>query len=112
MSYKTYTVNTDIVSAFKTEPKTPGINATSLRAKYYSVTQPGTKTEISGVVTEDDGTYFTPVFQIGTAGTYFVIMEYSSDAGLTWSKVGETEISVVQAGTSGSAGGWTMRAVI
>ena len=99
MSYKTYAPATDIIVAFKSTPKQTG-KATSLRFKYAKVDTPATKTAITGTITEDDGTYYSPAFQIATTGTYIVTIEYTADSGTTWTKVGETEISVADVSSS------------
>ena len=98
-SYKSYELNSDIIAAFKSTPKQTGI-AASLRFRYYLPSTPATKTTVTGTVVEDDGTYLSPAFQIATAGKYIVLIEYTTDGGTTWAKVGETEISVGETATS------------
>lgn len=108
MAYKTYAPATDIIVAFKSTPKQTG-KATSLRFKYAKNTTPATKTAVTGTVVEEDGTYYSPAFQVATTGTYIVTIEYTADAGTTWTKVGETEIVVVDASASA---GFSFSAVI
>ena len=98
MSYKTYKPATDIIVAFKSTPKQTG-KATDLRFKYSKTSAPATKTSVTGTIVEDDGTYFSPAFQIALEVTYIVTIEYSAD-GTVWTKVGETEISVVDTATT------------
>ena len=111
--YKTYGLNKDIIVGFQTDPVTTGITASLLRAKYYDKTDPATKTDITGTVTEDAGVYFTPAFQIATEGDYMVEIEYDTTGdGLGWERVGISEIKVGDVAGAADSGDWRMRAVV